>query len=115
MSSDSNNLMVYGWNSHFERLFQTYDRVKFHPGRVVLENKGKYQLQTEFGEITATVSGRLRYEATAKEEMPAVGDWVAAQLRLDEGAATIHEVLRSEERRVGKECRKRRKTNDEEV
>ena len=93
MNSDSSNLIAFGWNSHFERIFEQYDRNKFHPGRVVLERKGIYQLQTEFGEIPATISGRLRYDSIDREDMPAVGDWVAVQIRPAEGTATIHAVL----------------------
>jgi len=93
MNSDSNNLIVFGWNSHFENLFAEHDRTKFHPGRVVLEHKGIYQLQTGFGEIPATVSGKLRYDSSDREDLPAVGDWVVAQIRPAENAATIHAVL----------------------
>jgi ribosome biogenesis GTPase len=65
-----------------------------HPARVAEEQRGgHYLLHTQAGAVHAEISGRLRYLATEATELPAVGDWVAASLRPEESAATIHEVL----------------------
>src|SRR5581483_3317809 len=93
MNSDLNNLIAFGWNSYFENHFQQYDDGKLKPARIVLEHKGIFQLQTEFGELPASMTGRLRYETLTREDRPAVGDWVAAQIRLPERTATINAVL----------------------
>jgi len=93
MNSDIRNLIVYGWNDYFEKLFQQYSLDDVCPGRVVLEHKETYRLQTQYGELLADISGRVRYEALSREDLPAVGDWVVARPRMAEGKATIHAVL----------------------
>jgi ribosome biogenesis GTPase len=39
------------------------------------------------------ISGKFHYTAETQEDLPAVGDWVTASLRIEEGRATIHHVL----------------------
>ncbi len=56
--------------------------------RVAVEHKNSYLLYLDDGsELLATLAGRLRYETTAREQLPAVGDWV----RIRE--SVIEEVL----------------------
>jgi ribosome biogenesis GTPase / thiamine phosphate phosphatase len=45
-------------------------------GRVITEQKGSYLVRTEEEEVIAKISGKLRYETMAREDLPAVGDWV---------------------------------------
>ena len=47
----------------------------------------------EEGEVVCEVAGKLRYEATGRQELPAVGDWVAAVPVSGEKKAIIHAVL----------------------
>jgi ribosome biogenesis GTPase len=61
------------------------------PGRVVFENQGRYRVITTEGEIAAVAAGRLRYEATSRDQLPAVGDWVALDVR--PGRHLIQSVL----------------------
>lgn len=57
-------------------------------GRVAIEHKNSYLVYLDDGsEILATLAGRLRFETTSREDLPAVGDWV----RLRE--SLIEEVL----------------------
>jgi ribosome biogenesis GTPase / thiamine phosphate phosphatase len=72
------------------------------PARIAEENRERYRLFSEHGEFLAEVSGKLRHATTSRADLPAVGDWVLAQLRLRENRATIHGVLR----RKGKFSRK---------
>jgi ribosome biogenesis GTPase / thiamine phosphate phosphatase len=56
--------------------------------RVAAEHRNSYSLYLEDGsELLATLAGKLRYETTARDQLPAVGDWV----RLRE--SVIEEVL----------------------
>src|SRR6266496_1557230 len=86
-------LEALGWNSFYESQVSPAEREIFVPARVSEEQKNLYRLLTQFGELLAEVSGKLRYEAENQEDFPAVGDWVLAQSRLDEGRATIHRIL----------------------
>lgn len=83
----------FGWNSFFEACFQSYDEYDLCSGRVAVEHGQSYRVYSEHGELTAEVSGRLRHQAISRQDLPAVGDWVAIRPRLEEGRATIHHVL----------------------
>jgi len=48
---------------------------------------------TEAGELLAETTGKLRYEAQSRADLPAVGDWVALKKRADQEYARIHAVL----------------------
>ena len=45
-------------------------------GRVVLQQKDHYGVVTDAGDVTAQVSGRMRYDAASPQGFPAVGDFV---------------------------------------
>lgn len=62
-------------------------------GRIALQEKGYYQLVTEYGEKLAEVSGKFRYNAGAVSDYPAVGDFVMADWNAEGGNAVIHQVL----------------------
>ena len=63
------------------------------PARVAGSNRALYRILCEEGEFPAGPSGKLRHAAEAGSGLPAVGDWVLAQLRLGERRATIHRLL----------------------
>ncbi|MBD1996103.1 ribosome small subunit-dependent GTPase A [Leptolyngbya sp. FACHB-541] len=86
------NLSELGWSDFFAHSFEAYRVQGYTVGRVALEHKQAYTLYAEQGELSATVSGKLRHQATAAEDFPAVGDWVVVRIR-DEGQATIHAIL----------------------
>ena len=44
---------------------------------MVAEHRGAYSVATATGERTAEISGRMRYNALVRSELPVVGDWVA--------------------------------------
>ncbi len=86
-------LVPFGWNPHFQSHFQPYEADGFEPGRVALEYNQFYRIYTAAGEILAETTGKLRYEAQSRAELPAVGDWVALKKRPDQEHARIHAIL----------------------
>lgn len=60
------------------------------PGRVVQQQKGCYFVATGEGELSAQISGKLRFEAASPADLPAVGDFV-----LLEGGVIRHVLSRS--------------------
>jgi len=86
------NLSQLGWSDFFAHSFEAYRGQGYTVGRVALEHKQAYTLYTEQGECSATVSGKLRHQATGTEDLPAVGDWVVIRPQ-DEGRAVIHHIL----------------------
>lgn len=98
--SDRLDLVAYGWTpsiaAAFEPMIEAEERNsgrRLAPGRVIVEHRGAYVVVTGAGEITASVSGRLRHRSSGPADFPSVGDWVTVALRPDEGMATIHAVL----------------------
>ena len=82
-----------GWTSTFDSHIRSLGCNHWIPGRVAREDRLSYIVYTEAGPLLAAISGKLRYEAGAHSELPAVGDWVALEPRVDERRATIHAVL----------------------
>ncbi|KPB04277.1 ribosome small subunit-dependent GTPase A [Bacillus sp. CHD6a] len=82
-----------GWNECLNNAFIEYEEQGFTVGRVMLEHKRLYRVETDHGECLAEVSGKYRFEALTREDYPAVGDWVVLSERQEEGRATIHALL----------------------
>lgn len=82
-----------GWDPQREQSFIAHAAAGLVPGRVATQHKGSYVVLAEAGELSAEVTGRMRYEAAGSTDLPVVGDWVALDVRPEEGAATIRAVL----------------------
>jgi ribosome biogenesis GTPase len=61
-------------------------------GRVLVAQRDRYRLYCEEGEMRAEAIGALLYRAACAADLPAVGDWVAAQ-RVGPDEAMVHAVL----------------------
>jgi ribosome biogenesis GTPase len=86
-------LEALGWDSHFGESYEQYRDSGLVPARVAEEHKSRYVVYAEGGEFTAEVSGRFRFEAGARMDMPAVGDWVAVRPFERDCRAMIHALL----------------------
>lgn len=82
-----------GWDDEWERTFAPYAKDGLVPARVAIEFNYIYRLYSVAGEWQAQHAGRLRHEADRKEQLSAVGDWVAALPTPGEATATIEAVL----------------------
>lgn len=87
------NLHQFGWSEFFASHFQCHATTEYIAGRIALEHKSSYLLYTDMGEVTGTLSGKLRHQVANTQERPAIGDWVVIQARAAEKTATIHQVL----------------------
>ena len=87
------DLRTFGWNEFFEANFESYAGQGFTCGRVALEHKNLFRVYTQYGEVFAEISGKLRHEATSRRDLPAVGDWVVIRARPEGGRVMIHAVL----------------------
>jgi len=70
-------LEALGWDAGFEQSLATLAGRGLVPGRVIGEYRGGFRVMTSAGEVPAEVSGKMRYEALDRSDMPVVGDWVA--------------------------------------
>ena len=87
------NLTELGWDPFFEKQFRPFMSQGLTPGRVAREQSHIYALYSEYGELAAEVSGRIRHGALWRSDLPAVGDWAAIRPRPEEGIATICALL----------------------
>lgn len=87
------NLIELGWNSFFEKHFEQFEKQGLKPGRVAREHRQRYVVYSEYGELIAEVSGKIRHAACSRGDFPAVGDWVAIAVRPHERRATIQALL----------------------
>jgi ribosome biogenesis GTPase len=85
-------IQSYGWSDALQREFEPHAARGFIPGRILVQQRGLYDIVTDAGELTAQTSGRLAHDAQSGG-YPAVGDWVAVAARPGEHAAVIHAVL----------------------
>jgi ribosome biogenesis GTPase len=86
---DSAPLTPYGLDDFFISRARVFADQGWTLGRVVQEHRESYVVRSASAEVTAGVSGRLRFTAGGRVDFPAVGDWVMA----DTEVGIIHEVL----------------------
>lgn len=87
------NLKEYGLSERFEQEATMHDGLFI--ARVTEQHRELYRVVSEHGEIDATVSGKLAYNANDPTAFPAVGDWVMVDRQDGKGGnAIIHHILR---------------------
>lgn len=86
-------LAAWGWHPFFEAAFAEYADAGLVPARIVAEFQGLYRFAGAGSEGLAEVSGKLRHAARSREDLPAVGDWVALTWRPEMDKARIEAVL----------------------
>ena len=90
---NKDELAELGWDSFFREQFQLLEVPGSVPARVISEQRHSYQVYTQHGELSAEISGRIRYQARTADQYPAVGDWVVVKPFINEGKGVIHMVL----------------------
>jgi len=81
-----------GYNEFFESNRHKLKLDEFSLARVTAEHKGSYKIKSINGEYLARVTGKQIFDATSREDYPAVGDWVATT-ELDTEQAVIHGII----------------------
>ncbi len=83
-----------GWDGDWAVAFGPFADGRRRPARVVAAHRGAWILALDDGDRDAVLAGRLRHEAVRPADLPAVGDWVAADADSDvAGPAVISAVL----------------------
>ncbi|HKP56164.1 MAG TPA: ribosome small subunit-dependent GTPase A [Polyangiales bacterium] len=86
------NLESLGFGEPFRTAFATESDPSCVPARVFSAQREQFELCSEAGSLTASLSGRLRHEAT-QGGLPVVGDWVVARPDSSGERASILRVL----------------------
>src|SRR4051794_39010626 len=92
-----------GWTEALAAAFAGLGEAELCPARVILDHGRYYRVSDGAIETLSVASGRLRHEAQASAELPAVGDWVAIRQPQGEKLASIRALLP----RTGKFSRRR--------
>jgi len=92
LKSVNSELKKYGINEAIEQEAALYQDLFI--ARVIEQHRDLYRVIGEYGELGASISGKLAYHADNQTGFPAVGDWVMID-RTDErsGSAIIHHIL----------------------
>lgn len=86
------NMKQLGFTRRFEVESALYEGL--YAGRVCSQSRALYKILCESGELTAEVSGKLRFASRTPSDFPAVGDFVMLDRDSDEnGNAVITHVL----------------------
>jgi len=81
-----------GYNHFFEENRAKLGLGDFSVARIVSESRGAYRVKNASGEYRAQITGKHIFTASAREDYPAVGDWVAIT-ELPSDQAVIRAVL----------------------
>lgn len=81
-----------GYNDFFESSRIELSLGSFSFARVISEHKGSYRVKNAKGEYLAKITGKQMFDASSREDYPAVGDWVTIK-ELNKEQAVIHKIL----------------------
>lgn len=87
-------LASLGWDRTRDAEFEPFLAKGLVPGRVSLEHNHVYRVLTADDEVLAEATGRIKYLATGRQELPAVGDWVAVRVGSAGARSTITAILK---------------------
>lgn len=85
------NLETLGYSSILEDYQKRNNLANFNVGRVVSEHKDRYVVKSVEGDFDCELIGNLRFNAASRNDLPAVGDWVAFS-PFDDNKALIHAI-----------------------
>lgn len=81
-----------GYDAFFDSSYRKLGRKNLSVARVTVEYRGAYKIKNEEGEYLAKITGKQMFNASRREDYPAVGDWVAI-VPLDKEQAVIQKIL----------------------
>jgi len=93
MENQLTGLEELGWDSFFQEHFQLLQLPESVPARVISGQRQSYQVYCRYGEFSAKISGKTRYQAQTDNRYPAVGDWVVFRPQVGEHKGIIHTIL----------------------
>ena len=82
----------FGYDDFFETNRRALGLDAFSVARVTAEHRGAYEVINEKGQFSAKITGKQIFDASKREDYPAVGDWVAIT-ELGSGKAVVQGIL----------------------
>ena len=88
-----NNLEKLGFDNWFKDKIDLSKTTDFKIARVISVNKNSFVVSNGVKDIYAELTGKFLFNSEDSLDLPAVGDWVYAQLFDEDELAIIHEIL----------------------
>ena len=82
-------LAALGWTPRLDAALTALARPDLVPARVAAVHRGRLAMLSADGPLTGAPSGRMTHAAATAADLPAVGDWVAA----DPASGVVHALL----------------------
>ena len=93
-SPEPGRLAAFGWSPAVDAAFAAFRADGFELARVAVAFGATFRVIAHDGEMLADLSGRLRHQAGARRDLPAVGDWIALKRSTIEGGrSTIQGIV----------------------
>jgi len=99
-TDDTTHLASLGWDASWAVVFHAAGQSLGNrwedstvPGRVVAEHRERYAVSVGDRDVSAVLAGRARHAASARHELPAVGDWVGISRDAGDGTAIVRFVV----------------------
>ncbi|MBI5247436.1 MAG: ribosome small subunit-dependent GTPase A [Elusimicrobia bacterium] len=83
----------WGWDARWAEAFGADAAKGLFPARLVEEQRGLFQIMSAKGVASARTTGNMRHKAEGRADLPAVGDWIAAEFPPHEKVALIRRIL----------------------
>lgn len=93
MNPNSFTLADLGWNAAFAEHFEAWPEGGLVPARVSCQERQRYTILCEAGELKAQLAGRYRHQLRDRGAYPCVGDWVVVKPQTQENKAQIAGLL----------------------
>ena len=87
-----NNIEKLGFDNWFQDKVDL-SKTDFNIVRVISVNKNSFVVSNGVKDIYAELTGKFLFNSEDSLDLPAVGDWVYAQLFDDDELAIIHDIL----------------------
>ena len=87
------DLKQLGFDAFFQKHFKQCQNKSLSTGRICAQHKESYKLFSEYGELSAIISGKYRNNCKSIEDFPVVGDWALFNYIANENKAVIQDVL----------------------
>jgi len=88
-----NNVEKLGFDNWFKDKIDLSKAKDFKTARVISVNKNSFVVSNGIKDIYAELTGKLLFNSENSLDLPAVGDWIYAQLFDDDELAIIHDIL----------------------
>ncbi len=88
-----NNIEKLGFDNWFKDKIDLSQNSDFKIVRVISVNKNSFVVSNGVKDIYAELTGKFLFNSEDSLDLPAVGDWVYAQLFDDDSLAIIHDIL----------------------